>query len=127
MTADIIITRGRVCGNPNHLGQFKIVKNRRGEEGIVDYSIRLGNGRFKSLPKGVYDQLKQEKEKKNYTEADIDGMVRMYNAQLQQINKQLAGVGMPGTSGGGSRGTSGYGGSVQNTPFGGSQGGVSFP
>lgn len=97
MTADIIITRGRVCGNPNHLGIFKIAKNRRGEEGVIDYSIRLGNGRFKSLPRGVYDQLKQEKEKRNYTESDIDGMIRIYNAQMGQINKQLNNVAQQAT------------------------------
>ena len=85
--ADIIITRGRAAG-VNNLGITSIVKNRHGET-LRDYNIRLGNGRFKSLPKGIYDQLKQVQEKRNYTEADIDQMISQYSAQLNQINNQI--------------------------------------
>lgn len=85
--ADIIITRGRAAG-VNNLGITSIVKNRHGEM-LRDYNIRLGNGRFKSLPKGLYDQLKQVQEKRNYTEADIDQMISQYSAQLNQINNQI--------------------------------------
>ena len=85
--ADIIITRGRAAG-VNNLGITSIVKNRHGEM-LRDYNIRLGNGRFKSLPKGLYDQLKQIQDKRNFTEADIDQMISQYSAQLNQINNQI--------------------------------------
>ena len=41
------------------------------------------------MPKGIYDQLKQVQEKRNYTEADIDQMISQYGAQLSQINNQI--------------------------------------
>ena len=85
--ADVIIVRGRAAG-VNNLGITSIVKNRHGET-LRDYNIRLGNGRFKSLPKGLYDRLKQVQEKRNYTEADIDQMISQYSAQLNQINNQI--------------------------------------
>lgn len=88
-TVDMIITRGRVVGNPNHLGKFKIAKNRRGEEGVEVGSIRLNNGRFMIVSDGVYDMLKQDKTKKNYTESDIRAMEASYAANANQIQQQL--------------------------------------
>lgn len=90
-TADVIITRGRVTGNQNHLGTFKIAKNRRGEVGVEIGSIRLDNGRFLTLPTGVYEMLKNIKEKKNYTEADIQSMIRTYDINKAQIQSQING------------------------------------
>lgn len=87
--ADIILTRGRVVGNPNHLGKFKIVKNRRGEEGIEVGSVRLNNGRFIIVPDGVYSMLKQDTMPKNYTEADIEGMISRYNATMNQVRQKV--------------------------------------
>lgn len=84
--ADVVITRGKFTGNQNNLGIFQIVKNRHGDLNKV-YSIRLMNGRFRELPKGVYDLLKQETEKKTYTDADIDAMIHNYNMQFNRINQ----------------------------------------
>ena len=75
--ADMIITRGKEPNCPNHLGVFKIVKNRRGEVDIKDYSIRLNNGRFMSIPKGVYDILKREI--KEETNLDLTKVISYIN------------------------------------------------
>lgn len=88
-SADMIITGGRVVGNPNHLGTFKIAKNRRGEEGIEQPYIRLNNGRFKALPHSVYDSLKGFKEKRHYSEVEIDALVNQYMSQFQNIQRGL--------------------------------------
>ena len=87
--SDLVITRGRVAGNPNHLGKFKIAKNRRGEEGYEVGSIRLNNGRFIILPDEVYEQLKRETTKRDYTEADINAMIAQYNRIHTNINRQI--------------------------------------
>ena len=77
-TADIIIGIGREYNSPNHLHTFKISKSRRGEEGVKDYTIRLQNGRFFSIPKGLYDTLKEDPEKKLYTQSEIEIMSSEY-------------------------------------------------
>ena len=87
--ADMIITRGKEPNCPNHLGIFKIVKNRRGEVDVKEYSIRLNNGRFMTIPRGVYDILKRETEKKEYTVADIEGMITQYRSQFNNVNRQI--------------------------------------
>ena len=92
--ADFIITRGRVAGNPNHLGKFKIAKNRRGEEGYEVGSIRLNNGRFIILPDEVYEQLKRETTKRDYTEADINAMIAQYNRISSNMNRHIQQAGM---------------------------------
>ena len=84
--ADVVITRGKFTGNQNNLGIFTIAKNRHGDLNRV-YSIRLMNGRFKTLPKGVYDSLKQETDRKLYTEAEIDAMIHNYNASYNNIQR----------------------------------------
>ena len=89
MTIDVAITRGREPDCPNHLGIFKIVKNRRGNVDVRDYSIRLNNGRFMSIPKAVYNQLKQETEEKDYTAADIEGMINQYRNQYNNVNRMV--------------------------------------
>lgn len=88
-TSDGVITRGKEPGSPNHLGIFKIVKNRRGEVDIKEYSIRLNNGRFMTIPRGVYDQLKSIPDKKDFTAADIEGMITQYKAQYNNVNRQI--------------------------------------
>lgn len=87
---DSLITRGREPGNLNGLGISKMVKNRRGEEQVVDYNIRLNTGRFKSLPKAVYDEIKGVNEKRAYTEAEIDQMIAGYNQARGSIHQQIA-------------------------------------
>lgn len=89
MTVDCLITRGRVEECPLPLGQTRIVKNRRGEVNVIDYNIRLNNGRFKSLPKSVYDNLKQITEKREFTEAEIDQMVNSANQVSQNIQRDI--------------------------------------
>ena len=83
-TADMIIGIGREEKCPNHLHTIKISKNRRGEEGAKAYTIRLNNGRWKTLPKGLYDRLKQVTEKTTYSEFEIDNMIGQFNSSMVQ-------------------------------------------
>ena len=83
---DWAMTRTRENGNLNGLGICKIIKSRRGEENVIDYNIRLGSGRFKSVPRDVYDNLRQVKEKRTFTEKDIDAMITSWQ-QAQQANR----------------------------------------
>lgn len=75
MSADIVITIGRCIMSRNHLGMMKIAKNRRGEEGVEQPYIRLNNGRFIPLPEEVYDNLKMIKEKRLFTEGEINQLI----------------------------------------------------
>ena len=86
-TADCIIGIGRIPDCPNHVHAIKLSKNRRGEENVIAYAIRLNNARWKMIPRGVYDQLKGEREKIEYTEGQIDQMIQTYNAQFRQIQQ----------------------------------------
>ena len=90
-TVDILLTAGK-AQTPNHLGIFKICKNRRGEEGVEMPYIRLGNGRFKFIPRGMNSSLIQYTEKHNYTEAEIDQMSQQYQAQMAVIQSQNSNV-----------------------------------
>ena len=83
---DFCLTRSREAGNLNGLGISKIVKNRRGEENIIDYNIRLNNGRFKSLPRQVYMQLNEIKDKRSFSEKEIDFMISQYIQTLNANN-----------------------------------------
>lgn len=84
--ADVVITRGKFTGNQNNLGIFTIPKNRHGDLD-KQYSIRLNNGHFKIIPKGVYQQLKQVQDKMAYTEQDIDSMIHQFNIQQSGIQQ----------------------------------------
>lgn len=88
-SADMIIGIGKTINCPNHLHTFNISKNRRGEIDVKSYSIRLSNGRFFPICKALYDDLKSETEKKNYTEEEISRMNSQYMLQTQRINNQL--------------------------------------
>ena len=88
-TADMIIGIGREERCPNHLHTIKISKNRRGEEGAKAYTIRLNNGRWKEIPKGLYDQLKTDTEKKMYTESEIDSMIGQQSMQEYKIKAEV--------------------------------------
>lgn len=87
---DIQISRG-VCKDSamKTLGKFKITKNRRGEVGEEFPSIRMPNGRFKVIPKGIYERLKALPEKRNYTDAEIDAMTLEYNNSVGAIKEQI--------------------------------------
>ena len=90
---DWCMTRAREPGNLNGLGTSKIVKSRRGEEQVVDYNIRLSNGRFKSLPKAVFQDLCMVQERKHWSEAEIDQMIAQYlqsrGAAQTQVNNRM--------------------------------------
>ena len=86
---DFLITISNVNpDNPNHLYIMKLPKARRGNVGAKAYVIRI-NGRFKEIPKGVYEQLRQETEEKNYTEQIIDDMIHQFNVQMSRIQKTI--------------------------------------
>lgn len=87
---DWCLTRGREPGNLNGLGISKIVKSRRGDEQVVDYNIRLNNGRFKSLPRAVYEDLKQIDEKRDFTESEIDQMINNYIVSRKGVENELS-------------------------------------
>lgn len=88
---DFIITRskGGDGPNPNNLGISTITKNRRGETNMIDYNIRLQNGRFRSLPKKVYDDIRMIQDKRYFSEADIDLMINNYNIQYNQAQQSV--------------------------------------
>lgn len=85
-TADMIIGIGREIDSPNHLHTFKISKSRRGEVDVMAYTIRLNNGRFKQIPKPLYDDILHPiagpNIKRNFSEAEIDAMILSYNKQF---------------------------------------------
>lgn len=41
------------------LGKLKVVKNRRGESDVSAHVIRLANGRTRTLPEPVYNDILQ--------------------------------------------------------------------
>ena len=86
---DLGLSRGREPENLNGLGTFFIFKNRSGNERVIDYSIRLNNGRFLSLPKGVFDDIKQIKEKRDFSEGEIRMMVQSYNMNRRAVQNKL--------------------------------------
>lgn len=86
--ADVVITRSKEPGNLNGLGVFYIAKNRHGQNSVA-YSIRLQNGRFKVIPKAVYDDLKQIQEQRMFTESELDYMASQYETQKSIINKKV--------------------------------------
>lgn len=89
--ADFIVTLSNVNQDcPNHLYTIKLPKARRGKVGSKSYMIRIG-GRFKEIPKGLYDQLRQVTEEKDYTEQEIDSMIHEFNYHMSQIQKNIQG------------------------------------
>jgi len=87
---DVLITRGNELETELPLGKFHIAKNRRGEVGGIYYSIRLNNGRFKTMPRAVYDDLRRLTEKREFTEAEIDAMIESYEKNKASIERQLS-------------------------------------
>lgn len=88
--ADMIITGTRESANNLGLSMFKIVKNRRGEEQVEQPMIRLASGRFYPIPKGIYSQLCQIEEKRNFSEAELAVMVQQYNQTRNNLNEKIA-------------------------------------
>lgn len=96
--ADWVLTlsKGFEGSNPNNLGIFTLPKCRRGDTNLMEYFIRLRtSGRFKVIPKGVWDDIKSVPDKMMYTEADIDAMVNNYNTQRMQLDRQVNQYGSP--------------------------------
>lgn len=119
-TVDFVWTSGTVQDCPYPLGIACIVKNRRGEVGVRDYQLRLNNGRFKSLPKGIYDSLKGCIEKRDFTEAELDVMIEKYNKTRSEVDP-YAGLKLPGSGQGFNPSPA-----PRGTNFGPSNGGKSF-
>lgn len=86
--ADVCITRNKEPEDMNGLGTFFIAKNRHGRN-VKAYSIRLRNGRFKIIPKSIYDDLKQLTEPRDFTEADIDHMIMAFETSRRQVQEQI--------------------------------------
>lgn len=87
--ADMIITKGKEINSPNHLSIINIPKNRRGETDLQAYSIRLNNGRTKIIPKAIFQDLKNIQEKKDFSEAEIDQMIRAYMQTRGNVNRNI--------------------------------------
>jgi len=51
--------------------------------------VRHIQGRFKEIPKGLYDQLRMDTEPKNYTEGEIDAMIHNFNMQVNHVQQQI--------------------------------------
>jgi hypothetical protein len=112
--ADVILTIGKGVDCPNHLHVCYVAKNRRGEN-TKAFTIRLNNGRFKEIPKPLFDKLKVEPDRKDYTEQEIDIMTQEELKAQARMKQALAGV-----TGGGNVSAPG-GGSMPNplqSPFG---------
>lgn len=92
-TADMIIGIGKEKDSPNHLHTFKISKSRRGEVDVMAYTIRLKNGRFKEIPKQLYDDILHPLQgpniKRDFTEAEIDNLIMSYNNQFSNRNNNI--------------------------------------
>jgi len=88
-SADMIIGIGQNINCPNHLHCIHISKSRRGERDVKNYSIRLNNGRFYPICRALYDDLKNETEKRMYTEDAIVTMNQQYMQQTQIITNRL--------------------------------------
>ena len=73
---------------PNHLYVATLPKARRANVGSKAYLIRI-QGRFKEIPKGLYDQLRMDTEPKNYTEGEIDAMIHNFNMQVNHVQQQI--------------------------------------
>lgn len=89
--ADMIITKGKEINSPNHLSIINIPKNRRGEVDLQAYSIRLGNGRTKIIPKAIYKDLKNIQEKRDFNEAEIDQMIFAYQQSRLSVEQSVQG------------------------------------
>ena len=54
------------------------------------YTIRLKNGRFKEIPKQLYDDILHPLQgpniKRDFTEAEIDNLIMSYNNQFSNRN-----------------------------------------
>jgi hypothetical protein len=74
--------------NPNHIYKMALVKARRGEVGSSAYVIRI-QGRFIEIPVDVYKMIGQTKEKMNYTERDIEEMIKKLNRSNFRVNQNL--------------------------------------
>lgn len=87
---DVILSFGKAKSGVS-CGICRVAKNRRGEENVEIPYVRLNNGRFKFIPKGLYNNLKGTQEKRVFTEGELDRLISQYNVQThspltQQFN-----------------------------------------
>lgn len=86
---DALFTISRCPDSNQACGIIHIAKNRRGRVGDKFPYVRLCNGRFRIIPKGVYDYIKVQPEHKEWTDAEIDMYVAAYNQNYHQIQGQV--------------------------------------
>ena len=104
-SVDVAITGSRATDFGNS-GIFKIVKNRRGKNSIVSGYIRLNNGRFKYIPRDLFNYLRTT-DTSEWSESQVDDALFAYKQSTG--NGGLSGAGMNTASGGAS---------TINNPFG---------
>lgn len=85
---DACITGGININSQNHIGVFKMAKNRRGEEGKEMPYIRLNDGSFKFFNRDVYRYLSSIQEQKIFSKSDIDEMINASNRNSQGVTPQ---------------------------------------
>lgn len=85
---DACLTLTQNRDSVNDLCIFKMVKNRRGRPNDMIYAIRLGSGRFRDIPRGVYDQISMLQERREFSDMDIDQMIDQWRRNLQMVQQQ---------------------------------------
>lgn len=86
--ADVVVTVKKRPGNMNGLCVFNIAKNRHGYNEKA-YAIRLGNGRFKIIPKEIYNDLAQIQDHHEFLEGEIDMRVQQFLQSRKQVTQQV--------------------------------------
>lgn len=78
------------CPDSNQsCGIINIAKNRRGRDNIKFPYVRLNNGRFKLIPKGVYEYIKNVQEYHDWLDSEIDQYILSYTQHESTIQKQV--------------------------------------
>lgn len=87
---DFVLTRGKDIVSPNGLGLFKVAKNRHGRADFDVPSVRLKNGRFKALPRPLYNDLRNIQEEATWSEGEIDKLVDDFMKSKRDIQNQIS-------------------------------------
>lgn len=98
---DALFTISKCPDSNQSVGIIHIAKNRRGRVGDKFPYVRLGNGRFRIIPKGVYDYIKVQPDHKEWMDSEIDQYVMAYNQSYNQIQSQVSAAMQNIQSGGG--------------------------
>ena len=87
--ASQIWIRTKDPNSPNGLGKLKVVKNRRGESDVSAHVIRLANGRTRTLPEPVYNDILQIPDKRVFLDPEIDMMIQNYQQSRMAVNNTI--------------------------------------